>query len=198
MIARLAQVGANSANLGGAAGAVLSMMDSCGFGRLVTQLHGAAATHVCLPSAMIGCIHDSYPQKFQEIFGIHGRNLGDFWATLRQDPWFESHVRTHGVLRHFNAAQWRRLVPLTVHEDAGPYTKKLSTNIVSFSSFFGAGGEKVSQFVVASYIKEGSPSIAEVGNLWDPILADSDNLLSTGVGDFLFLPIFKRRPGGTG
>ena len=48
---------------------------------------------------------------------------------------------------------WSRVVPLTCHEDAGPFSKSKSANCLSFSGFLCAGGEKVTKYLCCSNVK---------------------------------------------
>ena len=186
--------GAGGPNAGGAAAhGLVTMMEECGFGRMITPLDNALASHVVLPSALLRCIHERHPQKFTEILGAREADLGQFWAGMLQDAEWAAHVREHRTLRDFGPADWRRVVPVTLFEDAGPYTKTHSCNVLSWGSFFASGGEKVSHFLLASYIKEAGRVPQDIlANLWTPIFRDFDALLTTDIGGFFFLPLFAK------
>ena len=77
-------------------------------------------------------------------------------------------------------AQLEHVVPLLLHEDAGPITKKLGANTVSFSSLLGIGSEKVAHFIITTYIKaKGDESELP---FWRALLRDLDALFDEGVG----------------
>ena len=82
------------------------------------------------------------------------------------------------------------MVPLTLHEDAGPYSKRKSATIISFSSFFARSGDKLCQYPVASYVKEGPASEAQLHQLWTPILQEFERLARDGIGEWRFILLF--------
>ena len=59
----------------------------------------------------------------------------------------------HQVLSNIEEAAWSRVVPPGLHSDAGPYGKKASCVVISFSSLVGIGEEKLCPFPIAAYIE---------------------------------------------
>ena len=88
----------------------------------------------------------------------------------------------------------RALFPSPLNEDAGAFTKKKSSNVLSFSSMFGRGGEKLCQWVIASWIKDkdNKPTQADLEAIWHPILADVQELAVTGVGPWRCFLLFAK------
>ena len=194
MILRLAAAGEGDNARGSAAHGVARLMEQCGFARLITAIPNAPVSHMCLPSSLMTCLHAHFPQKLAEVLGADRNVFGRFWAGMRRDPHFTAFVNGHDVLRTFGQADWARLVPVTIHEDAGPYGIRKSCNIISWSSFFATGGAKDSQFPIASYIKNSDVPVTQehLSNIWNPVFQDFEHLLVQGVGGLLFLPLFAK------
>ena len=100
---------------------MVRLMEQCGFGRLITEVAAATATHLCMPSTLLRCLHEQAPRKLAETLGADRGVFERFWAGMRRDPHVTAFVNGHAVLRTFDPAEWARLVPVTLHEDAGPY-----------------------------------------------------------------------------
>ena len=82
-------------------------------------------------------------------------------------------------------------MPCTIFEDAGPFTKKLSCNVVSFGGLFGRGGDKLSQFPICAYLKV-KESADDHAAMWSPILKDFEDLAIRGVGPWKFFLLFAK------
>ena len=61
----------------------------------------------------------------------------------------ESHPVVAGL--GFEALQY--VIPLTLHADAGPFSKTTACYCVSFSSLVGLGEAKLTKYMCASYVK---------------------------------------------
>ena len=193
MIRRIVEAGTGGGGGGVAAEALNGLMlNRCGFANLITEVQGAAVTNLCLPSTMLQCIFDKYPRKYHQLMVSSPMPLDQFWDTMRKDASFDAYVKAHPVLSRFGRNSWRTLVPVTVFEDSGPYTKNKGCNVLSWGSFLGSGGEKVSQFIMGSYIKEGRLSQDQIDKMWAPILADFEHLLTHPVGGYCFTLLYAK------
>ena len=67
----------------------------------------------------------------------------------RTRQWAEQHPHLRGK----TPAELVCMVPCAVHTDAGPCSKTNSCNCISWSSMLGTGGEKLTKFLVCSYLK---------------------------------------------
>ena len=134
MVHRLARVTADPAR------GLMSLMDECGFGAAISSVPGPLVSDMCLPSSILNLLHDHFPNKLPELLGCADEELlAGFWEQLlpkhpelRASPWF----------RNTSSSDWGRIVPCTIHEDAGPYTKKLSANVLSWGGDCSAEVEK--------------------------------------------------------
>ena len=82
MIQKLGNVSMECSTNHAAAQALMSLMEKCGFGDLITELEGAVASHICLPSDLISCIHNTLPDKFVEVLGADKQNIRAFGGSL--------------------------------------------------------------------------------------------------------------------
>ena len=151
------------------------------------------ATHWVPPSRLSSLLHDRCHDSFVEVLGADEAKLGPCWAELRRSPEFAEHVWATPFLRRLDASAWRRVIPLTLHEDAGPFSKRSSVSVISFNGMFGNGGEKRCQLPVATFLKEsGAVPAAVLDSLWGPILEDFQRLATDGVGGWRFLLLFAK------
>ena len=183
-------------NLGGepklAATGLLGLISACPYAGLVRPVAGNMITHMMLPSAVIQLLHTNFPDRFGELLGADEAKLDAFWGHFRTHPAFAAHVAACPLLRDLRPAEWKRVVPLTLHEDGGPYGKRLSCNCISFNGLFGRGGEKVCQYLMASYLKQEPPTQAELIELWGPLLADFVMLATTGIAGWRCYVLFSK------
>lgn len=102
-------------------------------------------SHVIIPSDLFRMYSKVYPDKFVRGFGADEHTLKSFWDEFFNSPvrraW--AHESTH--MRHKHASDMYRHIPMAVHEDAGPVTKRKSANCISTSPLLGKGGEKLTR-----------------------------------------------------
>ena len=153
-----------------------ALLDTCEISDLITEMPaGGLVTHIVLPSTMLKMLHSAHPRQFERHLGATKHVLEAFWKG------FTANLRRQGeelseALRSVNPADYNRLVPLTVHEDAGPCTKRLSAPCVSFSGLLGQGDEKVAKYVCfSSLTRNDSNDNNHEG--WKCLLKDLDDLL---------------------
>ena len=183
---------ASTSQSGSVARTLLRVLEPCGFSSIIRENPpGGVVTHWIPPSRMLGFLHARFPDRVCELLGLNEDALGDFWVRFRRGcPEADAHLATHRALAGLSRDDFRRVVPLAIHEDAGPFTKRSSTNVLSFSSLMGAGGKKVCNYQIATYVKTGALDGATLGDLWHPILEDFEQLTSRGIGGLaLFLAL---------
>lgn len=192
MVHRLAGPGADC-TAANAARCVFGMMRECGFCELITEIRTPLVSHCVLPSSMLKHIYEQYPQVFATTVGADCDKVRSFWATFRGTPEAATFLAGHPLLQGMAARDWQYLIPLTVHEDAGPYAKKKSCNVISFSSLLGEGSEKLRQWPIASYIKAGPSTSEQIDALWVPLLADFRSLVEDRIcGPWRFILMFAK------
>jgi len=182
MIARLA-------NMGGTGEIVTSqhchegmvkLLDQCGVTALITPLPPpSGVTHVVLPSTYIRLLYTHYRPMFKRRFGAIDHQIRLFWEQFISRPHNREWASTHPYLKDKSASDLARTIPCTIHEDAGPVSKTLSADCLSFASLLGDGDEKVTKFLCASWVKSHECNTSSV---WEAVLGDFHSLASGIVG----------------
>ena len=137
MVHRLAKVAGTPSE------GISKLMTDCGFANLISEVPGGSlAKHFVRPSALLHFLYSHCPEKLKETMGCSDQDLLEgFWKELLP---MSPELQNLACFRGTRSSDWRCIVPCTIHEDAGPYTKKLSTNIVSFGGLWwalvGSGG----------------------------------------------------------
>ena len=86
---------------------------------------------------MLKHMYANYPKVFARTVGADRRKVRDFWAGFRANPEAATFLAGHPLLHGMAEADLEYLIPLTVHEDAGPFAKKKSCNILFFECIGG-------------------------------------------------------------
>jgi hypothetical protein len=175
MIQRLAAIGAAQ----NAQAGLLKLLESCGIPQLITPIDGRLFSQVMLPSTWLRLLHKDYPRQFRLSLGADKLRLRDFWTSFRARPATREWSAAHPFLMAASIEDLETTIPLTIHVDAAPCSKKKSFLSISFASLLRQGEEKRTQFVCATCVKADSGCCDVV---WNAILADMDSL-ATGAAD---------------
>ena len=107
-----------------------------------------------LPSTLLRAIFREHPYDFRRMLGAEVTKLRSFWESVfarrRTKEWAAQHPHLKGK----TPAELVTSVPCALHSDSGPCSKNSSDYCISFSGILGSGGEKVSKYLVASFIKD--------------------------------------------
>ena len=76
-----------------------------------------------------------------------------FWPRLFESSAGQELRNSHPGLRHKTPAELECTVPCVLHQDAGPFSKRRSTVLVSWSSILGFGTDITTKYGISSYIK---------------------------------------------
>ena len=163
---------------------LLTLLEDCGIAEPIAELPpGGLVKQIMKPSSLLARLHDFCPQRFIESLGCGDEDLlAGFWQELLPKA---PELREHPAFRGTAYTDWAKIVPCTLHEDAGPFTKQLSCNVVSFGCLFGRGGDTLTQFPITAYLKT-KQSADDTTAMWAPILRDFEELASVGVGPWKF------------
>ena len=138
-------------------------------------------THHLRPTDLIRLIHRQNRSKFGQIFGAIQSSIRDFWASLFASDDGREFKNLHPTLRNKDPEQLQTSIPIVAHEDAAPYGKKRSVNVLQWGPLIVRSNDIESRFVHHGYIsKQGEQGEqAETarrawGKFWDEIdlLAD--------------------------
>ena len=151
MVDRLAGIAPNPDVTRGVASSLVGLLEEAGIGDCISRVRSQTITHMISPVRVLDTLQLYWPTHFRRLWGIDSDSidLANFWAHLRtKDPFLAAHPLLTDVV------DWSRVIPLTVHEDAGPYSRQGSVNVISFSAMFGTGDEKLAQIPICAHVKK--------------------------------------------
>jgi hypothetical protein len=98
-------------------------------------------------------------------FGAYPAYLEEFWTRLKASPMGGEMIAMHPYLR--DVTDFRHIIPISLHFDAGPFTKNRSVMVVSWggATRYSTGNEAFCRFLVGTWIKESGQSPNE-NKLW--------------------------------
>ena len=156
---------------------LMRLLASCDIPQHISEFPDEFVTHALLPSTWIGLIH-GYRHEFVHRLGADRQRLVSFWESFLSRPANEGLAANHPVVGGKRPEELATTVPLTVHADAGPFTKTTACYCVSFSPLLGAGEAHFTKYLVASYVQKKSSPETDYP-FWTRLL---DNLLQLGSG----------------
>lgn len=139
--------------------------------RLAQPLVGPIIKCFLPPHELFGAIAREFPAEFAVRLGARRDRLAEFWQMFRQSIRGREYFDFNAELRNRSEEELSRLVPVVLHCDAGPYTKKKSCYVLSWGSLLGVGSEQESTYLIASWIDKKQNAQDEEA-LW-PCLAQS-------------------------
>ena len=182
MVQKLADIGESQHAHAG----LLSLLEDLGLAALLTVQPLSETTAVntmLLPSTVIRVVHQHYRYDFPKLFGADTFKLREFWGQFMSRPVSYAWAQRHPHLRGKSVGSLVCTIPCALHCDTGPATKNASVYCLSWSSILGGGGEKISKYLAASYVKMPDQTNHDA---WRRLLADFDELASGAVsGSFV-------------
>ena len=146
------------------------LLQQCGIPSLITRIPHGLITHMVLPSTLTRMIHDHYPAVFQTRFGATPENTKAFWQGFFGRPENAEAIAVHPALSGKTPDDLTYCIPCTLHQDAGPYSKRRSAECISFSSLLGSGSEKTTKFLICNTMKTRRSVPCDVA--WPRLLED--------------------------
>ena len=109
----------------------------------------------------VSYLTDTSPQRpcnFSRVLGADKSRLEAFWRNLFASPEGQAYKSLHPILRNKTVEELSSTIPVTLHEDAGPYAKGKSANSLSWQSLLGSGSDLEQNFLHHTEIKRsGAP-----------------------------------------
>ena len=151
MVERLSQIGTGQHAHAGLRG----LLERIGLLDCLTKVEPKdVVDSVLLPSTVLRIVNEEHPHEFSRIFGCDSEKLRAFWTNFLARPRTRAWAHQHPHLRRKTVGDLVCTSPCVVHSDAGPCSKTLSANIVSWSALLGSGGENTTKILVCSFLKE--------------------------------------------
>ena len=133
------------------------------------------------PSELMQYELTNFPSKFKRNFGADRSKLEQFWRGLFQSRIGREMGAMNPMLRNKTPTELNNYIPIVLHEDAGPYAKGYSMNIINFSALLARGPESQTKFAIASHIKtaDDKPDEESLSKFWSEVIADFDALANS-------------------
>ena len=109
-----------------------------------------------LPSTLVMMMFQHYRVEFERRLVAQTARLREFWSDFLQRPRSAAWAALHPYLRGKTAGDLVCSIPVALHTDAGPCTKRQSMNVVSWSSLLWGGEEKLTKYPIRTYLKTDS------------------------------------------
>ena len=140
----------------------------CGFQDIITHIDGGSVSEVLRPSSLLRLLQTS--TSFKQMFGADETRLLEFWSSLLGSEHGRKYHALHPHLRGRSINSLRKTIPITLHEDAGPFSKTKSVNVVSWSPLLGSGAELEQKYLHHAEVKYKGASCCDAA--WDDLFAD--------------------------
>ena len=89
-------------------------------------------THTLPPTALIRLIHRPNRVKFGQIFGTDRAALKKFWQSLLSSDDGTEFQALHPDLKDKTPEDLETSMPIIIHEDAAPYSKRRGVNVLQW------------------------------------------------------------------
>ena len=128
--------------------------------------------HCLRPAACIKLVHHK-PASFKLHMGADEDLVARFWHGYRNSADGREAIALHPHLKHFTDEDFKYTVPCVLHEDAGPYSKNRSCDIVSWSSLTGRGSDLLTKYVHHTELKHSGLDRTSAQASWDAFFRTS-------------------------
>ena len=175
---RLVSIGSNGSDGGKHAQKNLLRMigDDLGFDKFVTSIAGEGTIRDCiLPSTWFQLLARR-PHKFINHLGAREHDVRKFWTGLFKSERGQRLRSAHPMLTGRSPESLKHCIPLAVHEDAGPFSKRRSTNIINIGSVLGSGTDIECRYPIASYLKSAGDAVDSGLLGWEALFQDLSDL----------------------
>ena len=157
---------------------LMSVLTEVGVLGMLSPIADSSWKHCVLPSTWIRHLSLNSPRDFRLSLGADVYRTRSFWESFMENADRREWQAQHTCLRGKSVDELLHTIPLAMHEDAGPCSKKLSADCISFSSLLKAGTERLTHFLCASKIKKKSDDL----KIWEVLLRDLEMLARDGIG----------------
>ena len=117
-----------------------NLLRAAGSDNCIKELAGPVYTVCLLPSSIIKMI-GRCPGQFKLRLAASTVEMEKFWEGLFGSESGREYKQLHPFLRDKTPEQLKNRFAIRIHQDAGPFTKNLSVDAISWSSMHGAGNE---------------------------------------------------------
>ena len=156
--------------------------DDLKFDQFIDEVPGGeldAVSHWIPPSSLIKYLSKNKPEYFARTFGATREELRWFWGKVLASDDGRQLVADHPLLSTVSIGNLETMIPLFVHEDAGPYSKTKSCTEVLWGPLLAsrtATPDLASRFITFTHIKWKDAEIDKADAAWQCFFADLHRL----------------------
>ena len=103
---------------------LMTLLNSLEFSRLVRAVDGKHIQYCVPPNDLLQFLLSRFPQSTARCLGVNEHLVQRFWTGLWESEMGKDLFREHPALVGKTPPGLCRAVPLSLHEDAGPFSKK--------------------------------------------------------------------------
>ena len=96
---------------------------------------------------MLQLLSRDFPSQFEKIMGADTVAVFSFWDQLHGSADGYEFWQEHGYLRGKTPRDLQHSLPFCVHEDAGPFTKNKSVQLIQYGSLLGIGSDMEVRYI---------------------------------------------------
>ena len=105
---------------------------------LVTKLpSGGCVSHIIYPHLLFAFLAEHYSREFELYMAAESAGLSVFWRNFLTTDYGARLRSRHVVLRDLDITDLAWCIPLVLHGDAAPYSKKRSALFVQWGALLG-------------------------------------------------------------
>ena len=146
-----------------------------GFDRLLTTFTSDLISAGLLPSQLFRLVFKHNRATFLRIYGF-SENLEQYWEQLFSTPDGRAMRFENPSLRGKTPFQLRHTAPVTLHEDAGPFAKQSSCNLIQYSAVTAKGKDYETKLLYASFLKNTSQPASFGADAYEAFFDDMQQL----------------------
>ena len=122
-------------------------LKDCGFSDRIHRIAdpSSSVTHVIYPDVIIDMLR-SRPAKFKRTWGADKGMLLSCWTNCLISPGGKEAASIHPYLKNKTAEDLKTTISITLHDDAGPFAKGKSCNVLGWSPLCGSGTDMELKF----------------------------------------------------
>ena len=115
---------------------LVRLVEGLGFGDMITSVPLGSISWVARPSIMFGLLRRRRRDQCKHVFGADKIRLTEFWRNVfKSEQGLELRQLLSG-LRDKTPEQLCTTIPVTIHGDAGPFSKRQSCTLLQWSCNF--------------------------------------------------------------
>ena len=107
--------------------------------------HGGTVTHILNPHDLFGLLFTKFRSSFELHFGADSEQLEKFWSQFLRTEYGQIAAIKLAALHGKSPRDLDHTIPLVIHGDGVPVTRKKSATLIQWGGLLGSPGTKATQ-----------------------------------------------------